>query len=65
MKIRQTTPTANQPQNSDETLLSTLDNTNLEKLSGGAAYLKFEGIEGESAGSSDIVDIPVTIKRGI
>ncbi|MBE7383679.1 MAG: hypothetical protein F6J95_019945 [Leptolyngbya sp. SIO1E4] len=49
MKTNQLTLTANQPQNNDETILSTLDNTDLEKLSGGAVYLKFEGIKGESA----------------
>ena len=49
MKTNQSTSVVNQPQNNNETVLRTLDNTDLEKLHGGAAYLKFEGIEGESA----------------
>ena len=49
MKTNQLVPAANQSQNNNETILRTLDNTDLEKLHGGAAYLKFEGIEGESA----------------
>ena len=49
MMTNQLVPTANQSQNNNETILRTLDNTDLEKLHGGAAYLKFEGIEGESA----------------
>ena len=49
MKTNQNTLVVHQPQNNDGTILRTLDNTDLEKLHGGAAYLKFEGIEGESA----------------
>ncbi|NER80115.1 MAG: hypothetical protein F6K42_11140 [Leptolyngbya sp. SIO1D8] len=35
MKTNQITPEANQSQNNNEAILSTLDNTDLEKLSGG------------------------------
>lgn len=49
MKTNQITPVINQLQSNDETILRTLDNADLEKLRGGAAYLKFKAIEGESA----------------
>lgn len=49
MKTNRITPKANQSQNNNHTILRTLDNADLEKLSGGAAYLKLEGIKGESA----------------
>lgn len=51
MKTNQSTPTVNQPQGNTETMLKTLDDVNLEKLSGGAVdfFLKLEGIKGESA----------------
>ncbi|MGD1857511.1 MAG: hypothetical protein ACFB2W_25020 [Leptolyngbyaceae cyanobacterium] len=62
MKTNQLVPVVSQLQNNSETILKTLDNTDLEKLSGGAAYLELKAIEGES---SDILDVPVTIEHGI
>ena len=67
MKINQIIPKANQSQNDSEMILRTIDDTDLENLSGGvtAAYIKFDGVDGESKESSDIVNVPVTIKHGI
>ena len=53
MKTNQFTPAANQSQTNNETILSTLDNTDLEKLSGGydrilaTVTLNFAQIQGE------------------
>ena len=67
MTINQLVPAVSQLQNNNETILRTLDNADLENLSGGATdfYLKIDGVDGESVGSSDILDVPVTIKHGI
>ncbi|MBE7383680.1 MAG: hypothetical protein F6J95_019950 [Leptolyngbya sp. SIO1E4] len=53
MKTNQIMPKANQSQNNNETILRTLDNTELEKLSGGydriveTVTLNFGQIQGE------------------
>ncbi|NER80119.1 MAG: hypothetical protein F6K42_11160 [Leptolyngbya sp. SIO1D8] len=55
MKTNQITAAANQFQNNDEPILRTLDNADLEKLSGDAADLEIKGVESESTRADNAV----------
>ena len=68
MKTNQITSATNQSQNNDETILRTLDNADLENLSGGGVidyHLKIDGVDGESTESSSPLNIPIKVKHNI
>ncbi|MBE7383681.1 MAG: hypothetical protein F6J95_019955 [Leptolyngbya sp. SIO1E4] len=67
MKTNQTTPEASRSQANNETILKTLDNAELENLSGGGVLdypLKIDGVKGESAESSTL-NIEIKVKHHI
>ena len=67
MKTNQITPAANQSQTNNETVFKTLDNADLENLSGGASdyFLKIDGLKGESAESSSPLNIEIKVTHNI
>lgn len=67
METNQITPKANQSQNNNYTILRTLEDADLESLSGGGidAYLRLDGVDGESAESSDTLEFPIKVRHDI
>ncbi len=67
MQTNQLTPEVNQLWSNDETILRTLDNTELESLSGGGidAYLRLDGVDGESAESSSPLNIEIKVTHNV